>query len=202
MSESAGADVDAAGLPADRPRVVGRRILSGFFSYGIVVLAIWYLLTNLQSGSYSSAVALITVPMLLASIALGLVNLVTNWPPIVLALPGLRVREAAVANTAGSALSNTIPEGGAVATGVNYAMLRSWGFTIGDSSSEVLVTGTWSQLTKYLLLALGLVAVVVQGWAPAWVDWVAVGLSVLVALALWLLARILRSSAFASRLGA
>ena len=202
MSESERGDVDAVGLPADRPRTVGRRILSGFFSYGVVVLAIWYLFTNLQSGSYSSAVALITVPMLLASIALGLLNLVTNWPPIVLALPGLRVREAAVANTAGSALSNTIPEGGAVATGVNYAMLRSWGFTIGDSSSEVLVTGTWSQLTKYLLLALGLVAVVVQGWAPAWVDWVAVGLSVLVALALWLLARILRSAAFAGRLGA
>jgi uncharacterized protein (TIRG00374 family) len=202
VSETADVDVDAEGLSADRRRTVGRRILSGLFSYGIVALAIWYLLTNLQSGSYSSAVALITVPMLLASIALGLVNLVTNWPPIVVALPGLRVREAAVANTAGSALSNTVPEGGAVATGVNYAMLRSWGFTIGDSTSEVLVTGTWSQLTKYILLAIGLVAVVLQGWAPGWVDWVAVALSVLVALALWLLARILRSAAFASRLGA
>ena len=187
MSQTADGDVDTAGLPADRPRTVGRRILSGLFSYGIVVLALVYLITNLQSGSYSAAIALITVPMLLASVALGLVNLVTNWPPIVVALPGLRVREAAVANTAGSALSNTVPEGGAVATGVNYAMLRSWGFTIGDSTSEVLVTGTWSQLTKYILLALGLIAVVLQGWAPAWVDWLAVGLSVLVALALWLL---------------
>ena len=202
MSQTANGDVDTAGLPADRPRTVGRRILSGLFSYGIVVLALVYLITNLQSGSYRSAIALITVPMLLGSVALGLVNLMTNWPPIVVALPGLRVREAAVANTAGSALSNTVPEGGAVATAVNYAMLRSWGFTIGDSTSEVLVTGTWSQLTKYILLALGLIAVVLQGWAPGWVDWLAVGLSVLVALALWLLWRILNSFAFASRLGA
>jgi uncharacterized membrane protein YbhN (UPF0104 family) len=206
VTETAGTEPDAVlaqdGLPADRPRTVGRRIVSGAFSYGIVVLAVWYLLTNLQDASYSSAAALITVPMLIASVALGLVNLATNWPPIVVALPGLRVREAAVANTAGSALSNTVPEGGAVATGVNYAMLRSWGFTIGDSTSEVLVTGTWSQLTKYILLALGLVAVVLQGWAPRWVDWVALGLTALVAVALWLLARILRSATFAARLGA
>ena len=32
-------------------------------------------------------------------------------------------------------------------------MLRSWGFTLGDTTSEVLVTGTWSQMTKYVLLA-------------------------------------------------
>lgn len=198
----AAAAVDGEGLPEERPRSIGRRIVSGLLSYGIVVLAVWYLVSSVQSGDWGSAVELITGPMLLASVVLGLVNLATNWPPIVVALPGLRVREAAVANTAGSALSNTVPEGGALATGVNYAMLRSWGFTIGDTTSEVLVTGTWSQLTKYLLLALGLIAVVLQGWAPEWVDWVAIGLTVLVVVALWLLARILRSAAFAARLGA
>ena len=105
--------------------------------------------------------------MVAASVVLGVVNLATNWPPIVVTLPGLKVKEAAVTNTAGAALSNTVPEGGAVATGLNYAMLRSWGFTLGDTTSEVLVTGTWSQLTKYILLAIGLVVVVLQGWGPA-----------------------------------
>jgi putative heme transporter len=194
--------LDAEGLPADRPRTVGRRIVSGLFSYGVVVFAIWYLLTSLQSGEWTSAVALITAPMVLASVVLGLVNLATNWPPIVVALPGLRVREAAVVNTAGAALSNTVPEGGAVATGLNYAMLRSWGFGVGDTTSEVLVTGTWSQLMKFSLLALGLVLVVLQGWAPDGVEWVALGLLVLVAIAIVLLARILRSATFAAKLGA
>jgi uncharacterized protein (TIRG00374 family) len=193
--------LDAEGLPADRPRTVGRRIVSGLFSYGVVVLAVWYLITSLQSGEWTSAVALITGAMVLASVLLGIVNLATNWPPIVVALPGLRVREAAVVNTAGAALSNTVPEGGAVATGLNYAMLRSWGFGIGDTTSEVLATGTWSQMTKFILLALGLVAVVFQGWAPAGVEWVALGLLVLVIVAIVLLARILRSAAFAARLG-
>ena len=45
---------------------------------------------------------------------------------------------------------------GAVATALNVAMLRSWGFTVRDITSEILVTGTWSQLTKYVLLAITL----------------------------------------------
>ncbi len=197
-----GDPLDDAALPADRPRSVGRRMLSGFLSYGVVALAVWYLLTNLQTDDFTSALALITVPMLVASVVLGLVNLATNWPPIVVSLPGLKVREAAATNTAGAALSNTVPEGGAVATGLNYAMLRSWGFTLGDTTSEVLVTGTWSQLMKYALLAIGLIAVVLQGWGPEWVVWVALGLTVLVVLAFVLLTLILRSARFASRLGA
>jgi len=205
VTETAGtpdAVLDGEGLPPDRPRTVGRRIVSGFLSYGVVALAVFYLLSSLQDGDWTSAVALITGPMLLVSVVLGVVNLATNWPPIVVALPGLKVREAAVSNTAGAALSNTVPEGGAVATGLNYAMLRSWGFTLGDTTSEVLVTGTWSQMTKYILLAIGLVVVVLQGWGPTWVVWVALGLTVLVALAIVLLTLILRSAGFASRLGA
>jgi len=197
-----GAVLDDAGLPPDRPRTVGRRIVSGLFSYGLVALAVWYLLTNLQTGEWTSAMALVTPVMLVVSVVLGVVNLATNWPPIVVALPGLQVREAAVTNTAGAALSNTVPEGGAVATGLNYAMLRSWGFTLGDTTSEVLVTGTWSQMTKYILLALGLVAVVLQGWGPPGLDWVALGLVVLVAVAIVLLTLILRRESFAARLGA
>ncbi len=194
--------LDGEGLPTDRPRTVGRRIVSGFFSYGVVVLAVFYLLSNLQEGDWTSAIALITWQMLVVSVVLGVINLATNWPPIVVALPGLKVREAAVTNTAGAALSNTVPEGGAVATGLNYAMLRSWGFTLGDTTSEVIVTGTWSQMTKYILLAIGLVVVTLQGWGPSWVVWVALGLTALVAVAVVLLTLILRSEGFASRLGA
>lgn len=206
VTETAGTEpegvVDDEGLPADRPRTVGRRILSGLLSYGVVALAVWFLLTSIQEGDWTSALALITWQMVVVSVVLGVVNLATNWPPIVIALPGLRVREAAVTNTSGAALSNTVPEGGAVATGLNYAMLRSWGFTLGDITSEVLVTGTWSQLTKYILLALGLVVVTLQGWGPDAVAWAALVLVALVAVAVVLLTLILRSAAFAARLGA
>jgi uncharacterized protein (TIRG00374 family) len=181
---------------------VGHRIVSGLLSYGIVIIALAYLFGQLSSGGdWTSALALITGWMVVVAVVLGVVNLATNWPPISIALPGLRLREAAVTNTASAALSNTVPEGGAVATGLNYAMLRSWGFSLGDITSEVLVTGTWSQLMKYTLLAVGLVAVALEGWGPSSTQWWALALAVLVVAALVVLGLILRSRAFAVRLG-
>jgi len=188
--------------PAERPHRVVRRIARGILSYGVVILALWFLVNNLQSTTgLSSAISLITAAQVAVICVLGVVNLATNWPPLVVALPGLRIREAAVTNTASAALSNTVPEGGAVATGLNYAMLRSWGFSLSDITSEVIVTGTWSQFTKYILLAIALVVVVLQGWAPSGTGWVALGLAALVIVAIWLLGMILRSEAFAVRLG-
>lgn len=189
-------------LLAQPQRGVGHRIVSGLLSYGIVIIALAYLFGQLSSGGdWTSALALITGWMVVVAVVLGVVNLATNWPPISIALPGLRLREAAVTNTASAALSNTVPEGGAVATGLNYAMLRSWGFSLGDITSEVLVTGTWSQLMKYTLLAIGLVAVALEGWGPSSTPWWALALAVLVVAALVVLGLILRSRAFAERLG-
>jgi putative heme transporter len=194
---------DDTGLPRDRPHGVVRRIVSGLVSYGVVVFALWYLFTQLHSSTESqSALALITWGQVFVVIVLGVANLATNWPPIVIALPGLRIREAAVTNTASAALSNTVPEGGAVATGLNFAMLRSWGFSLSDITSEVVVTGTWSQMTKYVLLALSLSVVVLQGAAPPGAGWVALILSILVVVAVVLLGLILRSQEFATKIGA
>jgi uncharacterized protein (TIRG00374 family) len=184
------------------PRSFARRLLSGLLTYGVVALALWYLVQQLSgTGDITDALALITPAQVALMCLLGVVNLATNWPPYVIALPGLRVREAAVTNTASAALSNTVPEGGAVATGLNVAMLRSWGFTVRDITSEILVTGTWSQLTKYVLLSITLAVVVVQGTAPSGAGGWALLLIVLVAVAVVLLLLVLRSEAFAVKLG-
>jgi uncharacterized protein (TIRG00374 family) len=195
------AATDDVGLPSDRPHGVGRRMLSGLLTYGVVALALWYLFTSLHDADTGDAIGLITWEQCVVISLLGVLNLATNWPPIVIALPGLRMREAAVTNTASAALSNTVPEGGAVATGLNYAMLRSWGFTLPDITSEVIVTGTWSQMMKYTLLAIGLVAITAQGTAPDGTGWWALLLTVLVVVAAVVLAMILRSEGFARRLG-
>jgi uncharacterized protein (TIRG00374 family) len=195
--------LDDEGLPKERPHGIGRRILSGVLSYGLVVVVLWYLFSSLHDSDQSAeAISRITGAQLALFVALGVVNLATNWPPIAIALPGLRIREAAVTNTASSALSNTVPEGGAVATGLNVAMLRSWGFTLRDITSEILVTGTWSQLTKYVLLAVSGAIVVLEGSAPAGFGWWMALLAALVVAAVAVLALILRSAAFAASLGA
>ncbi len=193
--------VDDEGLPADRPHGVGRRILSGLLTYGVVVLCVVFLIRSVQGEDFTSAVALVTWQQVAIICVLGVVNLATNLPPMAICLPGLRYREAAVTNTASAALSNTVPEGGAIATGLNYAMLRSWGFRLSDITSEVIVTGTWSQMTKYTLLALGLCATWLEGWGKPGLGWVALIWTALVLVAALLLALILRSTAFATRLG-
>ncbi|MFA7323098.1 MAG: YbhN family protein [Candidatus Nanopelagicales bacterium] len=197
------ANPDDADLPKDRPQGVIRRIISGLVSYGVVVLALWFLFNKLTSSAgLPSAVSLITGVQVAIISILGVVNLATNLPPIVICLPRLRLRQAAVTNTASAALSNTVPEGGAVATGLNFAMLRSWGFALDDITSEVVVTGVWSQMTKYILLALALVAVTIMGPAPAGTIWFTLIVTGLVLLAALVLGLILRSHGFSRRLGA
>lgn len=196
-------DTGDTGLPRDRPRGIMRRILSGFLSYGVVIIALLFLFSKMEGAENTGdAFALMTWQQVVIMTLLGVFNLFTNWPPFVVALRGLRLREAAVTNTASAALSNTVPEGGAVATGLNFAMLRSWGFALDDITSEVIVTGVWSQMTKFTLLAISLAAVSFYGPSPEnLVGW-AVLLVVLVALAAVILGLILRSENFARKLGA
>ncbi len=195
-------DIGDAGLPKDRPRGIIRRMLSGFLSYGVVIIALLFLFSKMEGvENTGDALKLITWQQIVIMSLLGVFNLFTNWPPFVVALKGLRLREAAVTNTASAALSNTVPEGGAVATGLNFAMLRSWGFALDDITSQVIVTGVWSQMTKFTILAISLAAVSFYGPAPSnLIGWAAL-LIVLVALAAVILGLILRSEKFARKLG-
>lgn len=75
-------------------------------------------------------------------------NLVTYWFVMVAALPGLSYRQAAVVNQASTAISNTVPAGGAVGVGVTYAMYRSWGFAPGAIARSVVISGIWNNFMK------------------------------------------------------
>jgi uncharacterized protein (TIRG00374 family) len=93
----------------------------------------------------------------------GLWNLVTYLPLMILALPGLRLREAAVVNQASTAVANTVPAGAAISIGVTYEMLRSWGFTSPSIAGQVLATGVWNTLVKFGLPVIAVVALAATG---------------------------------------
>jgi uncharacterized membrane protein YbhN (UPF0104 family) len=194
---------DQEGLPRDRPRSVLRRIVGGALSYGVILVVFWSLLGKLREAQTAGLeLAPITAAQVLVVTVLGLVNTCTNLPPIMLTLPGLRFREAFVTNTASSALSNTVPEGGAVATGLNFAMLRSWGFTLDRITSSYLTTGIWTNLCRYSLLALAMVVLATTETVASWVPWVALAAMALMVVAVLLLVLALHREAFAQRLGA
>lgn len=134
-------------------------------------------------------------------LVIGLFNLVSYWFVVKASLPGLRLRESAVVKQSGTAVANTVPAGGAVAVGITFAMLTSWGFTVAAIARSIVVTGIWNNLVK---LAMPLLAVVVLAFdgalTPARLGAAAAGIGLLLA-AIAVLALLLRSDGFARATG-
>jgi len=96
-------------------------------------------------------------------VLIGLWNLATYWFVLTAALPGLRLREAAVVNQASTAVSNTLPAGGVIGVGVSIAMLTSWGFPIGSIGRSAVVTGIWNNFVKLGMPVLALSLLALEG---------------------------------------
>jgi uncharacterized membrane protein YbhN (UPF0104 family) len=73
-------------------------------------------------------------------------------------LPGLGTRRALALNLGGSSVSNVLPLGGAAGVGLNYAMLRSWGYTRTQISSFTALSNLVVAVVKALIAIAGLVA--------------------------------------------
>lgn len=134
-------------------------------------------------------------------VLIGLWNLATYWFVIVAALPGLRLREAAVVNQASTAVANTLPGGGAIGVGVTIAMLTSWGFRIASIARSALVTGIWNNFVKLGMPVLALALLALEGGiTPARLAAAAVGIAVLIG-AIVAFALILKSDRLARAIG-
>jgi uncharacterized membrane protein YbhN (UPF0104 family) len=78
-------------------------------------------------------------------------NVVTYAPPWMIALPGLRFRQALPFTQASTALTYYAPGGGLVGMAGSYGLLRTWGFGSGEVARAVTLTGIWNQLANLLL---------------------------------------------------
>lgn len=90
-------------------------------------------------------------------------NLFTYWVVVVLATPGLTYPQAAVLTQSTTAVANSMPGGGAIAVGVTYTMLSSWGFSKSRATLSVVVTGIWNNFVKLGTPILALAIVALQG---------------------------------------
>ena len=81
-------------------------------------------------------------------------------------LPGLRHAQALVLNTAGSAISNVLPFGGAAGVALTFTIAGSWGHPKRAVTVSTLVSGAWNVLFRLALPALGLAALVLSGRIP------------------------------------
>jgi uncharacterized membrane protein YbhN (UPF0104 family) len=70
----------------------------------------------------------------------------------------VRLRQAAAVNLGSSAVANTLPGGGALAMGVSWAMLSSFGVSTADNVLYTLVSGIWNVFARLGLPVLALLA--------------------------------------------
>ena len=142
---------------------LARRVLPPLVSLAIVALVFWYFLPQFTSMSAVWASARSMTWLELTTLALLAVwNLATYWFVMVATMPGLTYPQAAVATESSTAVSNTVPGGGAIGIAMNYAMFSSWGFSRSRSSVALLVSGVWNNFAKLGMpvVALALLALV------------------------------------------
>jgi uncharacterized membrane protein YbhN (UPF0104 family) len=204
MTDPEGGAVSTTESPvqASKKKVGTKQIVAFVFGILIVVAIFVYAIPKFADyGDVWAAMKTLTPIESLSLLAATIFNLYTYWLANQAALPGLRMSQSVVVTQTGTSVANTLPAGGAIAIGVTYAILESWGFTAGEATLFVGVTGIWNIFTKLALPVLALALLVITGNTyPALVGAAVIGVAVLVA-AVVLLALVFRSKAMARRVG-
>ena len=168
----------------------------------VVVAVFWFVLPQVADLSDVWRHVTAMTPLELATLAAAaLWNLVTYWIVLVQATPGLTYPQAAVLTGSTTAVSNTLPGGSAVAVGLSYGMLASWGFSRSRSTISVIVSGIWNNFAKLGFPVLGLALLALQHETDA--GSLVAGVAGLLALAasIGFFAMVLRTERFARRFG-
>jgi putative heme transporter len=171
-------------------------------SAALVAAIFWFALPRFASyRSVWASMSAMTWPQGLLVGAAAAASMASTWIMICSVLPSIRLREAAVVNLGSSAVANTLPAGGALAMGVSWAMLSSWGISTADYVLYTLVSGIWNVFARLGLPVLALlVLMTVTRPGAGLIAAAAAGLALL-ATAVAGLALLLRSESFASCAG-
>lgn len=188
--------------PKKRQRARVKKIIGAVASVIIVVGIFVFAIPKFADYTAVWAAIKDMTPLEIASLFVAMIfNLFTYWWANMAALPGLRLWPAAVLTQTTTSVANTLPGGGAIAIGLTYEILKSWGFTGTNTALYVGVTGIWNIFVKLGLPVISIVILVATGQSStAYLTAAVVGVIVL-AVAVGLLAAIFRSEALARSVG-
>ena len=125
-----------------------------------------------------------TWPYALLVGAAATASMMAYWILIRAVLPWIGLRQAAAVSLGSNAVAGALPPGGAVAVGVSWAMLSSWGLSTADYVLYTLVTGIWNLFTLMGLPVLAVLAMATARRRPdaTMITGAAVGLALLAAM--------------------
>ncbi|MDT4923014.1 MAG: putative heme transporter [Pseudonocardiales bacterium] len=179
-----------------------RPVLSAAVSLALVIGIFWYFIPQFTSMSdvWSEIQSMTWLEMTTLAVA-AVWNLATYLFVMVGTTPGLKYRQAFVATESSTAVSNTIPGGGAIGIGLVYSMFGSWGFSRSRTSVSLVVAGLWNNFVKLGMPVLALSLLALQGKpSTGRIIAAAIGLGALIA-AVVALTALLRSEASARKVG-
>ncbi|MDX6281803.1 MAG: putative heme transporter [Kribbellaceae bacterium] len=136
------------------PRRTITSVLTGALTIALVALlpravgTSWATVGTLLARLSPSAIALLAV--------VWIAGLWSHSFVLAAALPGLTKRRGLTLSLTGSAVSNVLPLGGAVGTGLNFAMTRRWGFSSAAFGGFLAVTTLINVLAKLGVVAVAL----------------------------------------------
>jgi putative heme transporter len=134
-------------------------------------------------------------------VAASLWNIFTYWFVMMASLPGSNIWQTMKINQASTAVSNTLPGGGAIGVGVTYGMYTAYGFSKSAISLSLLVSGIWNNFVKLGMPVVALGLLVVTGKASGGLVVASlVGLAMLL-VAIGMFAAVLSSDRMARKVG-
>ena len=197
------ADPPAAITDLGRPRPrSGREIFRTAGSIALVAAIFGFALPHFASyRSVWDSMRAMTWTQVLLIAAAAAASMASAWIMICSVLPSIRLREAAVVNLGSNAVANTLPAGGALAMGVSWAMLSSWGVSTAEYVLYTLVSGIWNVFARLGLPVLALMILATASRPGAGlIAAAAAGLALLTAMAAGL-GLLMHSEPFALRAG-
>lgn len=189
--------------PSQRSAATGIRRAVGPI-LGVSVILIIFIFVIPRFANYSDVwktIRRIRPPWLALLGAGAVLNVATYAPNWMVALPGLSYAQSLRLTLSGTAIANVAPFGGAVSMGMQYRMLRVWGFSTPDSSRAMVITGVWNNLVNLALPLTGLALLTLRGGKNTALEISArIGavVFVIVLAALW---QVMRTEAGARRMG-
>ena len=195
--------VASASAPDEAPARPARRIIVTAVVSVLVMVCVFAVLFP-SIGSYQQALAeLRAVPVIwaVALVVAGVANIALFPLTVVVSIPELPYRHCFVESQSGFVISNTIPGGGAITVGTQFAILTRYRVRPAVAAAAVSADAIWTYLLTLSMPTLALVLLAAEGRSAAGYAGVAAIGAVVVVLSVVIIGLVLRSDRGAARIG-
>jgi uncharacterized protein (TIRG00374 family) len=186
----------------EKPKSMVRRVLGACLSLALILFIFIGVIPQFANYQQAwTAIQNMAPRWWIAILIAATVNQISFVWPYQAVFEHLRFRHGFLETQTTTAISNTVPAGGAVAIGMTFRMFSSFGFTNVPISTAVVATGIWNLAFKFGLPIVAVILLVVTGQSTGGaVPAAIVGIVVIVVsgVVLWLT---FRSEASAHRVG-